>query len=81
MVLGHEGAGVVDKCGPGVTGLSPGDAVAIEPQFNCRRCEQCKAGRYNLCPAIFFCATPPDHGNLARYFVHKADFCHKVSLM
>ncbi|KAJ8950184.1 hypothetical protein NQ318_003173, partial [Aromia moschata] len=33
-------------------------------------------GDYHLCKDIFFCATPPDDGNLSRYYVHEADFCH-----
>jgi len=78
MVLGHEGAGTVEKCGANVTHLKPGDRVAIEPGVPCRRCPQCKGGRYNLCPKIFFCATPPDHGNLCRYYVHDAEFCYKL---
>ncbi len=51
--------------------------MAIEPGVPCRRCPLCRGGRYNLCPDVRFCATPPDHGNLARLFVHPADFCYK----
>ena len=54
-----------------------GDRVALEPGVPCRRCDYCKTGRYNLCPDIEFLATPPVHGNLARYHVHAADFCFK----
>ena len=51
--------------------------MAIEPGVPCRRCELCKGGRYNLCPDVFFLATPPDSGALARFHVHAADFCYK----
>lgn len=78
MVLGHEAAGTVVKCGAKVTNLKPGDRVAIEPGVPCRRCNFCKGGRYNLCKKVFFCATPPDHGNLCQYYVHAADFCFKL---
>jgi len=78
MVLGHEAAGVVDKLGPNVTNLKVGDRVAIEPGVCCRMCEFCKTGRYNLCVDMQFCATPPVNGNLARYYVHAADFCFKL---
>ena len=44
-----------------------GDRVAIEPGVPCRMCGFCKKGVYNLCPDMQFCATPPVHGNLARY--------------
>ncbi|XP_071539091.1 sorbitol dehydrogenase-like isoform X1 [Panulirus ornatus] len=78
MVLGHEAAGVVAKCGKNVTTLKPGDRVAIEPGVPCRLCEFCKGGRYNLCPDVSFCATPPVHGNLCHYYTHAADFCYKL---
>ena len=54
-----------------------GDRVAVEPGVPCRLCDFCKTGRYNLCADIQFLATPPVHGNLARYHVHAADFCYK----
>ena len=54
MVLGHESAGVVEYVGQGVTHLSPGDRVAIEPGVPCRSCSFCKSGRYNLCPDVQF---------------------------
>lgn len=78
MILGHEASAVVSKIGPGVTNLKEGDRVAIEPGVPCRLCNYCKSGRYNLCLDMKFCATPPYHGNLARYYVHAADFCFKL---
>jgi len=78
MVLGHEAAGVVAKVGAKVKHLQVGDKVAIEPGVPCRMCNYCKTGVYNLCPEMQFCATPPVHGNLARYYVHAADFCYKL---
>ncbi|XP_033751019.1 sorbitol dehydrogenase-like [Pecten maximus] len=78
MILGHEGSGMVSKLGEGVTSLKVGDRVAIEPGVPCRTCKYCKSGRYNLCNDCVFCATPPHHGNLSRYFVHAADFCFKL---
>merc|ERR1719242_1766289 len=70
MVLGHEAAGVVAKLGSSVSNLKVGDRVAIEPGVACAGCDYCKTGVYNLCPGMQFCATPPVHGNLARYYVH-----------
>lgn len=78
MVIGHEASGVVVKVGSKVKHLKKGDRVAVEPGVPCRRCQFCKDGKYNLCPDLTFCATPPDNGNLARYYVHAADFCHKL---
>nr|CAH7714401.1 unnamed protein product [Callosobruchus chinensis] len=78
MVIGHEAAGTVIKCGKNVKHLKPGDRVAIEPGSPCRMCDYCKTGRYNLCPDMKFCATPPYDGNLCRFYVHDADFCFKL---
>ena len=49
MVLGHEGAGVVEAVGPGVDGLSVGDHVAFCFVPSCGFCEACRAGRRTLC--------------------------------
>jgi S-(hydroxymethyl)glutathione dehydrogenase/alcohol dehydrogenase len=49
MVLGHEGAGVVEAVGEGVTHVAPGDHVAFSIVPSCRRCEECRAGRLTLC--------------------------------
>lgn len=54
-----------------------GDRVAIEPGVPREMDEFFKNGRYNLSPTIFFCATPPDDGNLSRYYKHSANFCYK----
>ncbi|XP_063305236.1 sorbitol dehydrogenase [Pelobates fuscus] len=78
MVLGHEASGRVVKVGSSVTHLKPGDRVAIEPGVPRETDEFCKTGRYNLSPTIFFCATPPDDGNLCRYYTHHANFCYKL---
>ena len=55
----------------------PGDRVAVEPGVPCGTCRLCKGGRYNLCQSIFFCATPPDDGNLCRLYRHSAEFCFR----
>ncbi|XP_062998341.1 sorbitol dehydrogenase [Elgaria multicarinata webbii] len=78
MVLGHEASGTVFKVGSSVTKLKKGDRVAIEPGVPREVDEYCKTGRYNLSPTIFFCATPPDDGNLCRYYNHDANFCYKL---
>ncbi|XP_075220676.1 sorbitol dehydrogenase-like isoform X2 [Lycorma delicatula] len=78
MIIGHEASGIVHKVGSKVTTLKPGDRVAIEPGVSCKSCKFCKEGRYNLCPEMAFCATPPIHGNLQQYYCHSADFCFKL---
>ncbi len=49
MVLGDEGAGVVERVGPGVTRLQPGDHVIISWAPTCGRCHYCVTGRPVLC--------------------------------
>ena len=66
------------RIGKNVKHLQPGDRVAIEPGVACRMCDYCKNGKYNLCPEMKFCATPPYHGNLCRYYAQDADFCFKL---
>lgn len=49
MVLGHEGVGVVEACGPGVDDLVRGDAVALVFVPSCGHCLPCQEGRPALC--------------------------------
>jgi L-iditol 2-dehydrogenase len=78
LVLGHEAAGEVVEVGPGVTRLAVGQRVSIEPGVPDLTCEQCLAGRYNLCPNMRFFATPPFDGALAEYVVVHEAFAHPV---
>jgi NDMA-dependent alcohol dehydrogenase len=49
VIGGHEGAGVVEEVGPGVTTLAPGDHVVTTFFPICGRCPSCVAGHSNLC--------------------------------
>jgi S-(hydroxymethyl)glutathione dehydrogenase/alcohol dehydrogenase len=49
MVLGHEGAGVVETVGAGITHVTPGDRVVFCFVPSCGTCRQCLSGRPNLC--------------------------------
>jgi S-(hydroxymethyl)glutathione dehydrogenase/alcohol dehydrogenase len=49
VVLGHEGAGVVEEIGPGVRSLGPGDHVIPLYIPECRECRYCLSRRTNLC--------------------------------
>jgi S-(hydroxymethyl)glutathione dehydrogenase/alcohol dehydrogenase len=51
-VLGHEGAGVVERVGDGVQSVAPGDHVVTLFSPQCRECEHCRDPRTNLCLAI-----------------------------
>ena len=78
LILGHEAAGEIVEVGEQVTGIEPGDRVAIEPGRTCRRCEFCKSGRYNLCRHVIFFGTPPVHGTFCEYMVWPADLLFKL---
>ncbi|WP_436489102.1 alcohol dehydrogenase catalytic domain-containing protein [Chitinophaga sp. ARDCPP14] len=49
MVIGHEGAGIVVKCGAAVTGIAAGDAVVLNWATPCGHCFQCLEGNQNIC--------------------------------
>jgi S-(hydroxymethyl)glutathione dehydrogenase/alcohol dehydrogenase len=49
MVLGHEGAGVVEEVGAGVDHVAVGDEVVLSWVPSCRSCEMCRAARPTLC--------------------------------
>ncbi|CAG8048068.1 unnamed protein product [Penicillium olsonii] len=78
MVLGHESSGIVEQIGSKVTTLKVGDRVTMEPGEPCRRCDACKIGTYNLCPAMAFAATPPYDGTLAQYYRLPEDLCYQL---
>ncbi|MFG2344951.1 Zn-dependent alcohol dehydrogenase [Streptomyces phaeochromogenes] len=49
VVLGHEGAGVVEAVGVGVTHVQPGDHVSLSTLANCGTCAECDRGRPTMC--------------------------------
>src|SRR5467141_3276070 len=51
-VLGHEGAGVVERVGVSVSSVAPGDHVVTLFSPQCRECVHCLSPRTNLCLAI-----------------------------
>ncbi|MBC8041674.1 MAG: zinc-binding dehydrogenase [Opitutaceae bacterium] len=58
IVLGHEGAGVVEAVGLGVTHVVPGDHVIINWQPKCGHCARCQADRSDLCENVTGTAGP-----------------------
>ncbi len=67
-VLGHEGSGVVEQVGEGVTAVKPGDHVILSFVPNCGRCHFCNIGRPNLCSL---------HGATAGYMFDGTTRLHK----
>src|SRR5437899_1140344 len=49
LVLGHEGAGVVEAIGPGVDTVATGDHVVLSIAVSCGQCYQCQIGNQPLC--------------------------------
>jgi S-(hydroxymethyl)glutathione dehydrogenase/alcohol dehydrogenase len=49
MVLGHEGAGVIEEVGADVRGLAPGDDVVLSWAPSCGECDDCRRGRPAAC--------------------------------
>ena len=49
MVLGHEGAGIIEEVGPGVTRVKVGDHVVCSFIPNCGSCRYCATGRQSIC--------------------------------
>lgn len=59
LILGHEAAGTVIE-GPGA-----GKRVTVNPLVTCGECEDCRAGRENLCPSRQIISMPPREGAFA----------------
>ena len=48
-ILGHEGVGIIEETGSGVTGFAKGDAVLISCISSCGKCESCRRSIYSHC--------------------------------
>lgn len=51
FLLGHEGAGIVEQVGPGVTNVAVGDHVILAWRAPCGNCRFCRVGKPNFCAA------------------------------
>lgn len=68
IVLGHEGAGIVEKVGAGVTHVEPGDHVVLS-YLSCGECPTCRSGSPAYCPELFglcFGGSRPDGSSAIR---------------
>src|SRR5512135_1499976 len=75
---GHEVVGVVEAVGDGVTSVSAGQRVTVEPDLPCWNCKPCRTGRQNLCENLQFFGCGWEQGGMADYFNVPADRLHVV---
>jgi (R,R)-butanediol dehydrogenase/meso-butanediol dehydrogenase/diacetyl reductase len=71
--MGHEFAGVVSDVGDEVTGVRPGDAVAVNPILSCGACRQCREGNYHICDDVGFVGLSGGGGGFAEDVVVAAE--------
>ena len=77
--IGHECAATVVEVGSAVTGVKPGDRVAVDPLIWCGRCDQCTAGRENTCRDQRFLGNPNEaSGAMAELIVMPAASCFAI---
>jgi L-iditol 2-dehydrogenase len=80
QIVGHEGAGTVEKVGHEVRRVRPGDRIAIDPAVSCGRCDQCRAGRKNTCRNLSFLGCPGQReGCLCEYIVLPESCCFPIN--
>jgi S-(hydroxymethyl)glutathione dehydrogenase/alcohol dehydrogenase len=80
VALGHEGAGLVERTGAGVTSVQPGDHVVINWQPKCGKCRHCLAGRRDLCENIHGTSAPRTFwkGAPLHVMLNAGTFCPRV---
>ena len=72
MIMGHEGAGIIEAVGEGVTDFFIGDEIAAHPVMPCGKCVSCKRGLAHLCDDMAHLGI--NHGGVfAEYFTIRAD--------
>jgi len=76
MIMGHEGAGVIEAAGGGVTDFAVGDEIAAHPVMPCGKCVSCRRGLSHLCDDMTHLGI--NHGGVfAEYFTIRADRIRK----
>ena len=78
ITLGPEFSGVVAELGQGVTGLSEGDRVVVEPYDVCGECSACRDGRYNICRKLGFIGLDGEQGGFAERMVVDTRWVHRI---
>jgi len=78
VTLGHEFSGTITALGDGVTGLTVGENVVVEPYFVCDECAQCLAGNYHLCVKMGFIGLSGGGGGLSEKVVVDQRWVHPI---
>lgn len=79
FTVGHECSAVVEKTGPGVSSVKPGDRIAVEPSAPCRKCDQCLAGRPHTCRNLKFLGCPGfGEGCLSEFMIMPEESCFRI---
>ena len=76
-ILGHEFSGVVAAVGHGVSSLSEGDRVVVDPIIWCGQCPACLNGQFNVCRSLKLIGIEID-GGFAEYVAVDAEKAFKV---
>ncbi len=77
MAIGHEISGEVIEVGQGVSKISVGDRVAVEPVIVCGECYFCLRGEYHLCQDIRY-QYSAGQGGFTPYFVVSENWVHRL---
>jgi (R,R)-butanediol dehydrogenase/meso-butanediol dehydrogenase/diacetyl reductase len=78
VTMGHEFSGTISAIGDGVTDLSVGENVVVEPYFVCGECAPCAAGNYNLCTTMGFIGLAGGGGGLSERIVVDRRWVHPI---
>ena len=79
FALGHELAGIIDKESPLYPNLKKGTRIGVNPSRPCKKCVQCMAKKYNLCPSMKYLGSasvfPHLNGGFSEYIKIPGENC------
>ena len=82
IIMGHEASGIIETVGKNVEGWNEGDAVTFDSMVYCGKCENCKAGKVNLCEFRqvmgVSCPEFKRHGAYAEYVTVPSHILYKI---
>jgi (R,R)-butanediol dehydrogenase/meso-butanediol dehydrogenase/diacetyl reductase len=78
ITMGHEFSGTITALGEGVTDLTVGENVVVEPYIVCGVCVPCESGRYNLCTKMGFIGLAGAGGGLSEKIVVRRRWVHPI---